>query len=732
MANFARRPGGEEVTFDVERRNLSTVQSRLMTLGTVSIPVVGDFLLLVMGQVPMVVLLYFLARVYVPRKGGRWVGVLEAADWRRTTALLTIWPLGLAVVNVAIELDWRAGHYLEPLTSWLLEPGEIPDLTGGYGLGMVAALVLWPVAVMRQLRGQGDPGSDRRLHRMLCALLLAAAIAGVLAVLELGGQLPVSTRPVELAVACVLTVLGIFLASLVLGRAMLGSRRSGSVAATATVVLVLVASLFHALLYSDSERVNVFAVAAFLLLASTFTLTFALLAWKVVQTALRRRSRDRPRYQGSDQLRQRLSRRAVFGLLILLVLLPSVGLVIPLQQAARVGPWSVFPFGYALLWLSGWLGMVYLLLVLQSLSEGPVVSIAAADRRRELVRATGIVFVVFTFYWPDQNWLYIPVTIILGALLAAKLLLPKERLEELTAVETAISDAVEQPESRYRSLRELLRDAVEISRAEDALRAVRAGATKEVSNGATDVQPTRDPSASGDGETEPDPVRIWECRLQRHEQDFPVKVTGKSAKQIALGLTPGLSPWRNGWHGTRWGLVIGMPWSLLALWDLATGPGTLGDVTLLDYLGEASWLLLQWAVFGFFFGYYYPYIRGDNGIEKGICLFLTIVVPPAIFNIMTVPQSLWSGFFLWALQVLLFSLLLGVFAGDLANLWRVKLGWPQLVQLHNVRYLVTFASSLAVAGGAAVATWISTGATLLTTLMETVGGPAGTPPAGSP
>ena len=47
-----------EVTFDVERRNLSTVQSRLMTLGTVSIPVVGTRL----TQATIFVLALFFAR----------------------------------------------------------------------------------------------------------------------------------------------------------------------------------------------------------------------------------------------------------------------------------------------------------------------------------------------------------------------------------------------------------------------------------------------------------------------------------------------------------------------------------------------------------------------------------------------------------------------------------------------------------------------------------------------
>jgi hypothetical protein len=225
-----------------------------------------------------------------------------------------------------------------------------------------------------------------------------------------------------------------------------------------------------------------------------------------------------------------------------------------------------------------------------------------------------------------------------------------------------------------------------------------------------------------------------ERKLREAEADFPVKIKGKSAKQIALGLAPSVSPWQNGWLAARYGFYIGVPWLLLYLWELATSPGTLGEGTLLGFLAEAAWIVLQWAIFGFFFGYYYPYIRGDNGVAKGCCLFVTIVLPPLLYHVMTVPWSAWpdSGVLLFTLQVLLFSLVLGILAGDLTSLWKAKLGWPQLVQLQNLRFFVTFASSLAVAGGAAVATWISTGATLLTTFMEGITGPTGPPPPPSP
>jgi hypothetical protein len=458
-----------------------------------------------------------------------------------------------------------------------------------------------------------------------------------------------------------------------------------------------------------------------------FTATYAALAWSAVTAVLARLRRREHQGETSGARSRSLGRQACWAVLILLVLAPAVGLTLPPQQAGDVGPWTAFRFAHALSWLAGWLGLVYLLLALESLSDAPLR--VDAGRRRDLVRWAGIVFVVFSFYWPSQNWLYIPVTIILGWVLAATFLLPRAKVAAVGEVEAAAEAArvagepargqrEPRPHPALVLARKLLDAALRISQAEAAVRAGRAAQAKQAAVKETDADATARPG--GEDQAQAVDLAALEQRLREEEAAFPVKVEGKSGKQVALGLVPSASLWQDGWLAARYGFYFGLPWLLLSLWDLATGPGTLGEGTLLAFLAEAAWILLQWTVFGFFFGYFYPYLRGDSGTQKSFCLFVTIVLPPLAYTLVTVPRSGWPTFLLWALQVLLFSLVLGILAGDLASLWRVRLGWPQLVQLQNLRFFVTFASSLAVAGGAAVATWISTGATLLTTVMDRV------------
>jgi hypothetical protein len=509
------RPVGNAISFDVERRNLLSVQSRLVSLGTVTLPVVGNLLITLMDLIPLLVLLYFLVHRFFPGDKAKRVGIPEAVDWRRIVALLIVWHLSVAIIDAAVELDIRAGEYLEQLTSGLLDPYDrIPLVIGPYGLGLVAALLLWSVAVARRpaREAAASPGgaADRRgLRRMLWALLVALALGFVLVSVGASEQPVLVTHRLRVAVACALTVVGIFLASLLLVRATLGRRQAASVAAAATLGFVLVAMLFYALLFPGEEQVNRFAIAAFLLLAGVFALTYAVLAWSVISAVLeRRRQRQRQREEPLGRV-WLLSHRAVWAMLVLLVLVPAVGFTLPLDQADDIGPWTAFRFAYALPWLSGWLGLAYVLLVLESLSDRPLR--VDADKRRQLIRWAGIVFVIFSFYWPSQNWLYIPVTIIVGSVLAAKFLLPRTRIAQVAAVDEATqvaeAEAATDPPSGQQGsvLRRVLRSGRNLLQ-----RAPQAGQTE----GAVEAP-----------DSQQGPPLDWELRMGRNLLDGALRIS---------------------------------------------------------------------------------------------------------------------------------------------------------------------------------------------------------------
>jgi hypothetical protein len=60
-------------------------------------------------------------------------------------------------------------------------------------------------------------------------------------------------------------------------------------------------------------------------------------------------------------------------------------------------------------------------------------------------------------------------------------------------------------------------------------------------------------------------------------------------------------------------------------------------------------------------------------VAKALTVFVTIVLPPVAYHALVGQHSDWQTYGIFALQMLLFSLLLGVLAGDYLLLRRV--GW---------------------------------------------------------
>jgi len=106
-----------------------------------------------------------------------------------------------------------------------------------------------------------------------------------------------------------------------------------------------------------------------------------------------------------------------------------------------------------------------------------------------------------------------------------------------------------------------------------------------------------------------------------------------------------------------------------------------------------------------------------------------VVVPPLLHYAFVPDTAGWAPLGIWGLQVLVFSLLLGLIAGDLDALWRSGLGLSDLRELYSLRFLITLASSILITGGATTATWIATGVTVATALLgQGEAGPPGNLP----
>jgi hypothetical protein len=201
-------------------------------------------------------------------------------------------------------------------------------------------------------------------------------------------------------------------------------------------------------------------------------------------------------------------------------------------------------------------------------------------------------------------------------------------------------------------------------------------------------------------------------------------VQNQFAKDYVLALGPGDSAWRNGLRVALYSILFSIPWCLLYLRDLVRAQVTSESYLLLDLFNAIVYFLLAWLSYGFIFGYFYPYIRGKNGMRKGAVMFLTIVLPDLVWTalVRTTDGPNWISFGFWTLQIFIQMMLLGLIAGDYSILRSNGFMWGHLMDFYRLRFLSAWASSVVLAIAAAASTLITSGATeILTSALKYVG-----------
>jgi hypothetical protein len=687
------RPANTPLRFAVQSLTSNTLRARLLRIGSFDWLAVGELVVNLLWTLPSALVLWLLYRVAA-------TSGIDTRVLAELVALVVSFRLGVAILDAYVDASFGLGHHMQRLGEWLLKPNAAENVTGAgaFGVVFVSILLLWPLRVARV--GRLNPGAmhgrNRRItlrYALLWLVLVVGAYIGMVwAVENAGGPRDLDRLNVVVAIQ-ILILASLPICSYLLARMTTRTQRPWSVGAVTTLALVATATLAWALVYRDPARTSLLHLSVFLVGAMVMTLTFAILLLRVSRMAL-----------GPIWEKRKVAFRiGVAVALIIAVVVPTVDLIIPPTRSADTGPWTLFSTGYGLVAVGEFVVLACLLLFLRSLAQ-------SAEVRPHLTRRAGIVFVLITFFSATDRWLYLPVSFLVGWFMAAVLLLPERRTRLVAAIKAT------RPPIRPRALFD---QVLRISKAEEAIRAKRNQLNDELGKDKSETE--------------------YHQQLQPLERDYrnliwglPVRVTGKSPKQVAFGLVRTGSAWRAGVRGAGYGALLGLPWLAQFIWELGTDPFWVSDgpYAILDFLAWPAWLIAQWTLYGFFFGYFYPYIRGDNGIQKGLCLFVTLTVPVLAYHGLSTPwHSDWLAFGLWAVQVFIFCMLLGLFAGDLETLRRMGLERRRLIELHRLRFLVTFASSLVLAGGVTLATWISTGATIYSLIQgQDTGGPP-TPPA---
>jgi hypothetical protein len=187
--------------------------------------------------------------------------------------------------------------------------------------------------------------------------------------------------------------------------------------------------------------------------------------------------------------------------------------------------------------------------------------------------------------------------------------------------------------------------------------------------------------------------------------------------------TPTGGGWAHGVWAAGAATVLAAPWIII---DLArTSEWSADEFFVARWLLDTTgWNILQWPIYGFFFGYFYPAIRGRNGLTKAGTLFVTMVVPGLLYQAVMDQPTRGSGYLTWSLQALLFAVLLGLVAGDRYVLLRAGLGWAHLFDVHRKRYVLAWTAT-AVLAEAGLLVAVANGVLPILTRLATSGGQGG-------
>ena len=228
------------------------------------------------------------------------------------------------------------------------------------------------------------------------------------------------------------------------------------------------------------------------------------------------------------------------------------------------------------------------------------------------------------------------------------------------------------------------------------------------------IEKLRDKVTSGDITLKDFEERKLE--IEKYAQDKEVASTHKNglqAKNTVLSIGPNAEDWLNGRWCLKWGAALIAPFLIVYLFLMVFEASGLPASTygFLVALNQVLVFVADWFIAAFFFGYYFRYLRGSSGLEKGlhVAVVLIVCLLPAWLTRVSSKADL-LGIFFRGLQTFLFFILLGIAVFDFAtfrNALRGQFRWRTFARFGDMPSLTAVLSVLFASVGVALTTVIS-------------------------
>jgi len=184
----------------------------------------------------------------------------------------------------------------------------------------------------------------------------------------------------------------------------------------------------------------------------------------------------------------------------------------------------------------------------------------------------------------------------------------------------------------------------------------------------------------------------------------------RALTQLALNVGTSAHAHTAAWRGALMATLLSLPWITSYCVNVSRSDPPLTNAYAVSQLTFIVLDLLRWPALGYFLMYYYPHLRGRNGIEKGLCLAAALILPSLGATVLwnASANDAWLSLLYWSLQVFICCMTIGVGLGDLGALRRAGKGPRSLKEIYKLGTLAAWFSSLALAvGGAATTVLVS-------------------------
>lgn len=163
-------------------------------------------------------------------------------------------------------------------------------------------------------------------------------------------------------------------------------------------------------------------------------------------------------------------------------------------------------------------------------------------------------------------------------------------------------------------------------------------------------------------------------------------------RDLAFNFGAGAKHWDNLKNSAAWGLILAAPLVILQGWPLVSEAfSKAGAFPFLSTGAHLSLLTAQYLAAAAFLGYFFPYLRGRNGLEKGGWLAASVVVSLVPYHLIHAGTLIeWLVAAIWAASILAYTLLISLLAFDVRTLLHFKIGAARLPDLYDFGELAAY------------------------------------------